>query len=180
MGSVQWLKEWNQKKKTELRERETQTQSSGVKRVQLLISHPRASKLCADVCEGKQASEAELRSEISWGIVWSSETSRSFAMWWDERAIPRRCHQNINLCDCLPQKGTNEKASGQKVRRIHRLHKSTESDDVWLISHFLLSLLFVTAVNERIGFDTMVIHQHQIACQCLNEALLKCDFYYLI
>ncbi len=48
--------------------------------------------------------------------VWSSETSQSFAMWWDERAIPRRCHQNINLFDCLPQNGTNEKVSGQKVR----------------------------------------------------------------
>lgn len=175
MGSVQWPRKKNRAE----REREAQTQSSGVKRVQLLISHPKASKLCADVCEGKEASEAELRSEISWGIVWSSETSRSFAMWWDERAIPRRCQQNINLFDCLPQNGTNEKASGQKVRGIHRLHKSTESDDVWFISHFLLPLLFVTAVNERISFDSMVIQQHQIACQCLNETL-KCNVYYLI
>lgn len=41
--------------------RETQTQSSGVKRVQF----PRVYKLCGDVCGRKQASEAELHSEIS-------------------------------------------------------------------------------------------------------------------
>lgn len=177
MGSVQWLRNGIRKKNRAEREKHNQVESrefSFSSAIQGLLNYV---PTCVKV---NRLSEAELRSEISWGIVWSSETSRSFAMWWDERAIPRRCHQNINLCDCLPQKGTNEKASGQKVRRIHRLHKSTESDDVWLISHFLLSHLFVTAVNERIGFDTMVIHQHQIACHCLNKALLKCDFYYLI
>lgn len=39
------------------RERGTQTQSSGVKRDQLPISHLRGYKLCGDVCGRKQASE---------------------------------------------------------------------------------------------------------------------------
>lgn len=168
------------KKKKRRWERGTQTQSSGVKRDQFPISHLRGYKLCANTCGRKQASEAELRSEILWGIIWSSETSRSVVMWWDKSAILPKRHRNINLSNCLQQKGRNEKASGQKARRIHRLHKLTESGDVRFVSHFLLPLSFVTAVNERIGFNTMVIHQHQIVFQCLNEALLKCNFCCLI